>query len=168
LTQTNPQLIMTKKKTIKAVKFYEITQNNSGGSWDIDENLCHRLFIEADSEDEALGKAEGLGVYFDGCSDGTDCSCCGDRWSRHADEIVLPYRYGTFSLEDVMDRATRHKIGYAQTTWRFLGTHEPEPDKYDLIFPTVESYAQYLASEYRATTPEARIFYKNGKVKEIK
>ena len=30
-----------------------------------------------------------MGVYFDGCDIGLDCSCCGDRWSDYADEIDL-------------------------------------------------------------------------------
>lgn len=25
-------------------------------------------------------KAQGIGIYFDGCADNKDCECCGDRW----------------------------------------------------------------------------------------
>ena len=63
--------------------FYFI-QNNSGGSFDHEESqgIGYGLFIEADSADEACVRAESIGLYFDGCDDGVDCDCCGDRWSR--------------------------------------------------------------------------------------
>ena len=61
-------------------KFYEFSQNNSGGGFDTDDDLCHRLFIEANDAEQANEIAEGLGVYFNGCDNGQDCSCCGDRW----------------------------------------------------------------------------------------
>lgn len=38
--------------------FYEFLQNDSGGRFDVDERVCHRLFIEANSDDEAVSKAE--------------------------------------------------------------------------------------------------------------
>lgn len=68
-----------------ATKYYEFSQNNSGGSFSVDNKLCHRLFIEAHSADEANRIAKDMGVYFDGCSEGIDCNCCGDRW-HEADE----------------------------------------------------------------------------------
>ena len=72
------------------MKFYEISQNNSGGFFVEDDKLCHRLYIEAETSEEATEIAEGLGCYWDGCSDGTDCSCCGDRWYPPQDEVELP------------------------------------------------------------------------------
>ena len=30
-------------------KFYEFNQNNSGGFFDVDENVCHRVIIEANN-----------------------------------------------------------------------------------------------------------------------
>ena len=70
--------------------WYEISQNNSGGSFDVDDKLCHRLFIQAPSEARALGIAEELGVYWNGCETGRDCSCCGDRWSEYMEKITFP------------------------------------------------------------------------------
>lgn len=66
-------------------KFYEFNQNNSGGSFDVDNDVCHRLFIEATNAEQANRIAQDLGVYFDGCDSGMDCDCCGDRWYE-ADE----------------------------------------------------------------------------------
>lgn len=60
--------------------FYQFDQNNSGGVFDVDDKVCHRLFIEADSEGEACAKAEELGCYWDGVEKEIDCPCCGDRW----------------------------------------------------------------------------------------
>lgn len=34
-------------------KFYQFSQNNSGGYFDTDETVCHRVIIEAKSEKEA-------------------------------------------------------------------------------------------------------------------
>jgi hypothetical protein len=36
-----------------------------------------------------------------------------------------------------------------------------------ISFKSIEEYAQYLADEYGWTTPDIRIYYKNGDVKEI-
>jgi hypothetical protein len=52
----------TIKKTERVLtsKFYQFDQNNSGGSFVTDHNLCHRLFIEAFSEEEATQIAENM------------------------------------------------------------------------------------------------------------
>lgn len=57
--------------------FYHFHQNNSGGF--LVEPACE-VFIEADTADEANAIALKNGLYFDGCSKGMDCACCGDRW----------------------------------------------------------------------------------------
>lgn len=38
--------------------FYDFSQNNSGGYFIVNERVCHRLLIEADSESEAISKCE--------------------------------------------------------------------------------------------------------------
>jgi len=60
--------------------FFHFDQNNSGGGYDADENVAPIVVIEAVDADAANDKAEELGVYFGGVSDGRDCECCGDRW----------------------------------------------------------------------------------------
>lgn len=75
------------------MRWYEYTQNNSGGGFEVTENLAHRLFIEAEGGEEADLKAQRLGVYFDGCDEGVDCPCCGDRW-YHGQEVKYPLDYG--------------------------------------------------------------------------
>jgi hypothetical protein len=61
-------------------KFYSFRQNNSGGFFKELENGMFHLIVEADSEEEANEIAQENGVYFDGCKEGLDCECCGDRW----------------------------------------------------------------------------------------
>lgn len=70
------------KHTLES-KFFEYGQNNSGGSFDIDDGrgIGVKVWIEAFSADDADRRAEAIGIYFDGCSKGMDCDCCGDRWS---------------------------------------------------------------------------------------
>lgn len=156
-------------------KFYEFTQNNSGGSFITNDKVCHRLFIEADSASEANSIAEDLGVYFDGVEYGDDCSCCGDRWYR-------AYRH--VDLEKFKQEGYDVSIygGYGNTEWLWYekyGNYQivesPQWIKSfsisrfagKIAFSNIEEYVQYLANEYSATEPETRIFYKDGRVVEI-
>lgn len=125
---------------VKDLKWFEFTQNNSGGSFDVDDKVCHRLFIEAKSFNDAVEKAEELGCYWDGVDKGIDCPCCGDRWYKYDDEPINLELYKT--------------EGY--TSWD--GT---------FYFNNIEEYAQYLADNYGWTTPDARIYYNDESVKEI-
>jgi hypothetical protein len=58
--------------------FFTYRQNNSGGRF----IGAKYVIVEAESAKEADEIAEENDVYFDGVSDGYDCGCCGDRWSR--------------------------------------------------------------------------------------
>jgi hypothetical protein len=62
--------------------FYTFNQNNSGGSFVFDEDrgLSTHVIVEADSADAANDIAESIGIYFNGCDLGIDCTCCGNRW----------------------------------------------------------------------------------------
>ena len=68
---------MDKGKTM----WYEFEQNNSGGIFDIGDVLDVKVFVEADRANAANDIAENHGIYFDGCYNNMDCSCCGDRWN---------------------------------------------------------------------------------------
>jgi hypothetical protein len=69
-------------------RFFEFPQNNSGGSFAIDDEagIGPRVWIEAETKGLALSRALSIGIYFDGCDSGIDCSCCGDRWSEPWDD----------------------------------------------------------------------------------
>lgn len=60
------------------MKWYSFRQNNSGGRWHAP---AIQVFIQAPSARVANALAEDYGLYFNGCAEGQDCSCCGDRWS---------------------------------------------------------------------------------------
>ena len=155
--------------------FYEFQQNNSGGYFVENDKVCHRLFIEADSEREAIWKAEELGCYWDGVSKGIDCPCCGNRWNcNYIDTFDSP-------KEIAVSIYCESYIPYIDTKeewYEKYGSYEIAAppifekgifEKYTgkIRFNTIEEYAQYLANEHGWTTPDARIFYKDGTVKEI-
>ncbi len=58
------------------MKFYRFRQNNSGGMFD----GSGIVYVQAENTDEANKIAEENGIYFNGCHEGIDCDCCGDRW----------------------------------------------------------------------------------------
>lgn len=69
--------------------YYEFRQNNSGGSFIVDNNLAEFVFVEAPNADMANYLAENIGVYFDGVDNEYDCPCCGDRWTRADEDDVV-------------------------------------------------------------------------------
>jgi hypothetical protein len=99
--------------------FYTYRQNNSGGSFRVDKNvgISVEVVIEARSHDEARDKAESIGLYWDGCDSGLDCSCCGDRWYDSADESAdPPHQPG--------ELAPSAEKGYLSHKWHDEGTPE--------------------------------------------
>jgi hypothetical protein len=82
--------------------FYTFSQNNSGGTFDVNNRVCEYVIVEADSAKDANERAENVGVYFNGCDTGADCECCGDRWYEQWDESdgkEVPSIYGTAVTE---------------------------------------------------------------------
>lgn len=162
-------------------KFYEFSQNNTGGSFVTDSKLCHRLIIEASSASEASDIAEDLGCYWDGVEDGSDCPCCGDRWHNYPDAIDLKkindkwkgYEYSTWvgSNEKPEEALERIKSRYPKSEWFDEPRIEEKYGSQRIIgrmkMNTLEEYAQVTADLYGWTKPDIRIFYKNGDVKEI-
>jgi hypothetical protein len=75
--------------------FYTYSQNNSGGHFQVDDQVTVYVIVEADSAEQADEIAESrAGIYFDGCEQGWDCECCGDRWYRAYDGSEQPEIYG--------------------------------------------------------------------------
>lgn len=72
------EVIKSEPKKVQVGGFWEFRQNNSGGSFVINDNVTVHVIIEATSATDANSRAEDVGVYFGGYG---DCSCCGDRWS---------------------------------------------------------------------------------------
>ena len=82
--------------------FFTYSQNNSGGYF---HEPAKYVIVEADSPDHADEIAEShCDIYFHGCMIGSDCSCCGDRWSqRWEDGTEKPEVYGQDALNYVPD-----------------------------------------------------------------
>jgi hypothetical protein len=99
----------------QALKWYEYSQNNTGGTFILDDGVAKYVFIQATSPEEANTKAEEIGIYFYGVLDGRDCECCGDRWYK-------PYESST---EKEMDE--RIKNGFNSF---FVSVGEPIAHKY--------------------------------------
>jgi hypothetical protein len=145
--------------------FFEYNQNNSGGGFDVDDKVTHRLFIEAEDYNKADRIAQGLGVYFDGCDNGMDCECCGDRWYEGR-EIKFPYVYGLMSKKEADELSKEYDI-----TSRKAEKYKPyNGNTHEIVFNNIEEYARYMAEKWGydfVKFPDARIFYLNGEVKEF-
>jgi hypothetical protein len=74
--------------------FYTFCQNNSSGVFHTDQEMgiAKYVCIECDRPENLQNIAEKIGLYFNGCEDGIDCYCCGDRW-------CLPYEEGSSEPE---------------------------------------------------------------------
>ena len=97
------------------MKFYTYRQNNSHGKFD----GAGYVIVEAPDADTADSYAENkTPIYFDGCDQDIDCSCCGDRWDR-------AYKY------DASDKPTACGIVL-------------EGDKNDIV----EKYYQKICDQY--------------------
>jgi hypothetical protein len=104
--------------------FFTFNQNNSGGDFIQNKTLAHFVIVEANSPKLANKFAEKIGIYFDGCLRGMDCSCCGDRWDPILDKTEgeeVPMVYG-IPVEDI-------KAGYDLKPGHLIKWGEPEkPD----------------------------------------
>lgn len=99
MNKMNKEIVKTSNELTKA-KFYTFSQNNSGGSFVVDEEtgIAETVIIEAYSAADANSRAERIGIYFNGVDSGWDCECCGDRWNEIYSEndcYDVPSYYGT-------------------------------------------------------------------------
>ena len=99
-------------------QFFTFDQNNSFGTfkYDKEKGITRTVIIEAVDVDDSVNRAENIGLYFEGISDGIDCPCCGDRWRKpwSDDGTEVPEYYG----EDV-----RRELS---NTYRFLKDDQQE------------------------------------------
>lgn len=102
--------VVEQKREEASLQWYEFGQNNSGGSFYVDDRVTHRVYIQAFSNKEAVDKAESLGIYFDGCSTGNDCSCCGDRWSEPWSPVKFPIDWGKKKKFNTIEEYVSHMV----------------------------------------------------------
>lgn len=97
----------------KSTYFYTFYQNNSGGYFVRNDNVCEIVIIEAENAEQANEIASNIGIYFNGTIFGFDCSCCGDRWTPVEDfegknepsvygESVYEYEGSIFKKEAII------------------------------------------------------------------
>ena len=93
------------------MKWYQFHQNNSGGSFIAPAINVH---IEVPTAEKANAIAQCEGLYFDGCEDGRDCECCGDRWYPCGESDAQPVasHYST-----PLSNIDRDKIDKSDTEW---------------------------------------------------
>lgn len=150
--------------------FYEFNQNNSGGHFDVDENVCHRVVIQAENEDEAISIFEPMIEDQSG-----SCPCCGDRWYLSADKIEIDkYKEKGYSVGVYSHYANPEKRWFdlygdlprlEEPAWQERYSSREFVGK--VYFNNVEQYCQCMANNYGWTTPDVRIHFKDGSKKEI-
>ena len=152
-------------------KFYEFSQNNSGGYFDVDENVCHRVIIEAMDEKHAVALFEPMIENQSG-----SCPCCGDRWSpEYANAINLDeykekgYSVGVYSHYPDAEQRWFKLYGefprIEEPTWKKIYGSKEFSGK--IYFETIEQYCQFMANAYGWTVPDVRIHFMDGTKKEI-
>lgn len=102
------------------MKWFQYTQNNSGGSFDKNEKVSHYVLIQAPNGSVADSLAESMaGIYFNGVDAGQDCDCCGDRWypqlSYKGDSSEEPLIYGKPASEYGEDAVRIYPFGSFKT-----------------------------------------------------
>ena len=147
-------------------KFYEFDQNNSGGYFDVDENVCSSVIIEAQNEDEAIDILERITG-----DQSPSCPCCEDRWSSCNREFE-PHAEGVFLYDEPnvnIPSKWNDKFG------KFKRDEEPSWGKKHSLFKfgcnvnisTVEEYADFLCRKQpNRTSPQIRILYLDGSKQE--
>ena len=167
-TQTKHLKIQKMKRTIQT-KFYEFNQNNSGGHFDVDENVCHRVIIEAMDEKHAVALLEPMIENQSG-----SCSCCGDRWStEYAYEINFDeykeegYSVGVYSHYPDAEQRWFKLYGefprIEEPTWQTKYSSKEFSGK--IYFETIEQYCQFMANAYGCPYLDYRDDPVNGDVK---
>lgn len=158
-------------------KFYEFRQNNSGGGYDVDGNVCRIVIVEAHDVNHALEIFRPMIENQSG-----SCPCCGDRWIGHPhEEIDLSkwreegYTVGEYNL-DVWDDADERWFALygefpriEEPTWKSREIVKEGLKEFvgKIYFNTIEQYCQFVANSGGVTTPDVRIHYLDGTKKEF-
>ena len=117
--------------------WYEFKQNNSGGSFVVDDKVCHRIYIEAEDFREAVIIAESLGCYWNGVEKGIDCPCCGSRWSKWDNQPI-----------DFDDNNSKSIAEYAQKMTNEYGWTYPDERIYYKNGDVKEIFSNMVSKPY--------------------
>lgn len=148
-------------------KFFSFSQNNSGGHFDVDENVCHTVIIEAVNENHAKSLFEPMIVF-----QSSSCPCCGDRWSpEYCDEVKETNEFEA----DVFEKGKEGEQKWFDFYGKFEIVKPPSWQKqYGVtIFKgtvktnTIEEYCQFMANRWGWTIPDIRVHFLDGTKKEF-
>lgn len=154
--------------------FFNFTQNNSGGTFDVDENVCHRVIIEAIDEKHAISIFKPMIENQSG-----SCSCCGDRWYDGSPDLIDLDEIKKDGWETSIYVSKKESDSHIRTQWdkrygMFPVLEKPtyKKDSFKkfsgkIYFESLEQYCQFMANEYGWTNPDIRIHYLDGNKKEI-
>ena len=133
------------------MNLYRFRQNNSGGSWDLNEWTTITMVIEAETGEAANRIAEQeTSIYYNGCSKGMDCSCCGDRW----DETYTGRSGEEFDKIDDFEKFLKHDIKYNKE-WI-------NEDYHDKITVVIVFFRDGLTNKYYATGRVEHLSYEES------
>lgn len=126
------------------MKWFSFSQNNSGGSFD----GPREVMVEASSASQANNIAESYGVYFEGCNDGIDCPCCGDRWSivyesSATDEPLYPLGVSERELAAIFAKKPYNMFLGESYTLRWIPFGKPSQD----VTVELATYEKAVANE---------------------
>lgn len=150
------------------VNFYRFSQNNSGGHFDVDDNVAHVVVIQAMSEEHAIKLIEPMIEDQSG-----SCACCGDRWYLSPDMIEEG------DHEHDAEVYTHYKDVLGEWNRKFGDFEKVEEPKYHRkewgtsVFggkvktKTIVEYCQFYTNNWGWTTPDTIIHYLDGTKKEI-
>ncbi|MGZ8887979.1 MAG: DUF7296 family protein [Halobacteriota archaeon] len=79
LTYNQPAALEAMAQT-QQLKWWSFDQNNSGGYWEVDDNVSQWVHIQEWSASEAVSKLNALTSHH------SYCECCGERWNDWVDE----------------------------------------------------------------------------------
>jgi hypothetical protein len=103
------------------MKWFLYHQNNPSGVF---HGPAYHVYVQAISERVANAMAEDAGLYFNGCADGKDCSCCGDRWSTpyrsYNEEPAPPSSYDSWESRCIAEAGAYALYLYADGTRRLV------------------------------------------------
>lgn len=106
--------------------FYTFRQNNSGGSFDRDNNVDVYVVVEGADIPDVIERAENIGIYFNGVRKGYDCECCGDRWYKpwdgeELDAVPSIYSEPIDEMWDTRTKGCNTVIHFADGTRKYAG-----------------------------------------------
>lgn len=147
--------------------FFEFNQNNSGGHFDVNENVAHRVIIEAETYQEALKKFEPMIK-----NQSSSCPCCGERWYLYEKKIdINDYRINGYQVAVYTAIHERPLEEWRKKYGQFKVLEEPKIKQNQvvgkLLFENIEDYASYMAIQYGWTTPDIKIHFSDGTIKDI-